>query len=70
MLSAAMVREIEAAAWFADTTRPYLVVDDGLRIRAVNGRYEEVTIHPRSVLLGGASSTSSPMIPATGGPTG
>lgn len=54
MLSAETVREIEAAAWFADTTRPYLVVDAGLRIRAVNRRYEEATTHPRSALLGEA----------------
>ncbi len=52
MLSAETVGQIEAAAWFADTTRPYLLVDAGLQIRAVNRRYEEVTIHPRSVLLG------------------
>ena len=54
MLPAEAVDEIAGAAWFTRTTRPYLVVDDDLRIRAVNRRYEEATGHPRSVLLGEA----------------
>lgn len=52
MLSVEMMREIEGSDWFGRTTRPYLVVDADLRIRAVNRRYEEVTAHPRSMLIG------------------
>lgn len=52
MLSGETMREIEDADWFGRTTRPYLVVDADLRIRAVNRRYEEVTAHPRSMLIG------------------
>lgn len=52
MLSGEMMREIEGSDWFVRTTRPYLVVDADLRIRAVNRRYEEVTAHPRSMLVG------------------
>jgi hypothetical protein len=52
MLTAERVSDIRAGRWFREATSPYLIVDTGLRIRAVNRAYERVTGRGRVGLIG------------------
>lgn len=51
LLSGGLVREIAESPWFQRTDMPYLIVDTGLRIRAVNEAYEVATDRPHSSLV-------------------
>jgi hypothetical protein len=70
MLSPQFVDGITRANWFAHGWAPYLVVDRGLRIRAVNAAYEQATGHAGSALIGEHLFVAFPDNPADPGADG
>jgi PAS fold len=69
MVSAELVDRITRSGWF-NAWAPYLVVDTGLRIRAVNRAYEDATGQPRSALVGEHLFEAFPDNPADPGADG
>jgi hypothetical protein len=69
MVSTELVDRITRSSWFNAWT-PYLVVDTGLRIRAVNRAYEDATGLPRAVLVGEQLFEAFPDNPADPGADG
>lgn len=52
MLSGRRVSVIEGSAWFQAPWAPYALLDDDLRVRALNDAYEHVSGHSRDSLMG------------------